>query len=35
MQQIDVTIACEIKWQLYTRKRVFGTSPLTSLGLND
>ena len=33
MQQLDATIACEITWQLYTRTRVFGTSPLTSVGL--
>jgi len=35
MQQLDATIAREITWQLYTRTRVFGTSPLTSVGLND
>ena len=35
MQQLDATIACEITWQLYTRTRVFGTSPLTSVGLDD
>ena len=34
MQQLDATIACEITWQLYTRTRVFGTSPPTSVGLD-
>ena len=33
MQQLDATITDEIKWQLYTRTRVFGTSPSTSVGL--
>jgi len=28
MQQLDATIAGEIKWHLYTRTRVFGTLPL-------
>ena len=35
MQQLDATIADEIKWHLYKRTRVFGTSPLTSVGLDD
>jgi hypothetical protein len=34
MQQLNATIAKEIKWLLYTRTRVFGTSPLTSVGLD-
>ena len=35
MQQLDATIACDITWHLYKRTRVFGTSPLTSVGLDD
>jgi hypothetical protein len=35
MQQLDATIACEITWQLYIGTRVFGTSPITSVGLDD
>jgi len=29
MQQLNATIAKEIKWLLYTRTRVFGTLPFT------
>ena len=35
MQQLDATITNEIKWLHYIRTRVFGTSPLTSVGLDD
>jgi len=35
MQQLDATITDEIKWLHYIRTRVFGTSPLTSVGLDD
>jgi len=35
MQQLDATIAYEITWQLYIGTRVFGTSPITSVGLDD
>jgi hypothetical protein len=35
MRQLDAAIADEIKWHLYKRTRVFGTSPLTSVGLDD
>jgi len=35
MQQLNAIIACEITWQLYNRTRVFGTSPPTSVGLDN
>ena len=35
MQQLDATITNEIKWLHYIRTRVFGASPLTSVGLDD
>jgi len=35
MQQLDATITDEIKWHLCKRARVFGTSPLRGVGLDD
>ena len=35
MQQLDATITDEIKWLNYIRTRVFGTSPLRGVGLDD